>query len=57
MIEEKDADAYSCECPKCGHKWKVSKGKWIRLNMVTGKHPDCPKCNSGRILWKPIKDE
>jgi len=56
MTQEKDADAYKIKCTKCGHEWTVSRAEWIRLNLATGKTPHCPKCNCGRILWKPIKD-
>jgi len=55
MTQEKDADAYKITCAKCGYKWTVPKGDWIRLNLAIGKVPNCPKCNCGRILWKPIK--
>jgi len=44
---------YSCECPKCGHKWNILENEWMTLSLVTGgKTPHCPKCQSSKILWK-----
>jgi len=56
MTQEKVVDAYKITCAQCGHKWTVPRAEWIRLNLATGKIPHCQKCGSGKILWKPIKD-
>jgi len=51
-MTEGEAKAYSCECPECGYRWKIPSSEWILLFLATGKTLHCPKCLSGRILWK-----
>ena len=52
-MTESDEEVYSCECPKCGHRWNIPMVEWMQFSLATkGKTPRCPKCQSGRILWK-----
>jgi len=51
-MTEEDAEVYTCECPKCEHKWKIPTSEWAMLSKATGWTPRCPKCNSGRVLWQ-----
>lgn len=53
---KEEIEVYSCECPKCGYRWKVPASEWAMLSSATGgKTPRCPKCNSGRVLWRRTK--
>ena len=54
-MTEEDAEVYTCECPKCEHKWKIPASEWAMLSKATGWTPRCPKCNSSRVLWQRQK--